>query len=81
MQQYSRILRVVIVLLIQAEDEGLNHQVSKSVCSCGKHIGDAGVNRFIVSWVGGQLTGNKVWSNNVQQVVSESEDLVDEENH
>lgn len=80
-QRYSRILWVVIVLLIQTEHEGLNHQVSKSVRSCSKHIGDAGVNGFIVSWVGGQLTGNEVWANNVEQVVSESEDLVDGEHH
>lgn len=76
-QQYGGILRVLPILLIQAENEGLNHQVSESVSSRGKHIGNAGVNGLIVSRVGGQLTGNEVWTNNVEQVVSESEDLVD----
>ena len=68
---------VLLVLLIKTEHEGLNHQVSESIGSCGEHIGDAGVHGFIITRVGGQLVGNDIWTNNVEQVVSESDNLKD----
>lgn len=74
-QQYTGKVGVVPVLFIQTEHEGLDHQVSESVRSRGKHVGDCGVNRFVVARVGGQLTGNEVRTNDVEQVVSECENL------
>lgn len=77
MQQYAGEFLVLLVLLIKTKYERLNHQVSESVGGCSKHIGDAGVHIFIVTGVGRQLLGNEVWTNNVEQVVPESENLKD----
>lgn len=66
MQQYAVEFLVLLVMLIKTKYERLNHEVSKSVGSCSKHIGDAGVHISIVTGVGGQLLGNDVWTNNVE---------------
>lgn len=39
--------------------------MGKSEGSRSKHIGDAGVNIFIITRVGGQVLGNEFWTNNV----------------
>ena len=75
MQQRAGVSTVLLVIFIKTEHKRLNHQVSKSVGSCGKHIGDSGVHVFIITRVGGKLLGNKFWTNNVEQVVSEGENL------
>ncbi len=66
MQQRAGVITVLLVLLVKTKHERLNHQMGKSVGSCGEHIGDAGVHVFIVTRVGGQLLGNEVWTNNVE---------------
>ena len=65
MQQYAGIIRVLIVLLVKTKHERLNHKVGESVGSSSKGIGYARIHIFIVTRIGGQLTGNKVWTNNV----------------
>lgn len=64
-QQWGGVQGVLLIRLIETEHERLNHQVSKSVGSCGKDVGDAGVHIFIITRVGGQLLSNDVWANNV----------------
>lgn len=71
---------MLIVLLIETEHEGLDHQVGKPIGSSSKHIGDAGIHIIIIARVGGQLTSNEVWANNVEQVVPESDDLSEKRN-
>ena len=66
MQQGAGKIRVFLVLLIKTKHERLNHEVTESVGSCGKHIGDRGVHVFIITRVGGQMTGYAVWTNNVK---------------
>lgn len=77
MQQHRGILGVLPVVLIQAKNGRLNHQMSKAVRGCSKDVGDAGVHSLIVARVGRQLPGHEVWTNNVEQVVSERENLQD----
>lgn len=51
--------------------------MGKAVGSGGEHVGDAWVHLFIITRVGGKLLGEDVWTNNVEQIVSESEHLKD----
>ncbi len=66
MQQWAGEIRVLVVCLIKTEHERLNHQMGKSVGSCGKHIGDAGVHILIVTGVGGQPLFKDFWANYVE---------------
>ena len=75
MQQLGSVFGVVLVIVIQTEHERLNHQVSKSVGSCGKHIGDAGIDVLIITRVGGELPGNNFWAHNMEEVVPVGDDL------
>lgn len=75
MKQWGGVIRVLLIVLIKPKHERLNHQVSKSVSSCGKHVGDAGIHIFIITRIGGKLPSNEVWTNNVEQVISESKNL------
>lgn len=65
MQQWAGVHGVLVVPLIEAEHERLNHQVSESVGSCGEHIADAGVYVFIIPRVVRQVPGNELWTDNV----------------
>lgn len=49
--------------------------MSKSVCSCGKHIGDAGIHIFIIARIGGQLPGHDIRAKDVPEVISECDHL------
>lgn len=76
-QQDRGKLPVLPVVLIKARNDRLNHQMGKTVHGCRKDIGDAGVHSFIITRVGGQLPGDEVRTNNMEQVVSECENLED----
>lgn len=80
MQQDRGKLLVLPVVLIEAKNHGLNHQMGKTVRGCSKDIGDAGVHSFIITRVGGQLPGDEVRTNNMEQIVSECENLEDRKN-
>lgn len=75
MQQRAGELRVLFVVLVQTENGGLDHEMSEAVGGGGKHVGDAGVQLVIVTGICGQPLSNHVWAQDVEQVVSESNDL------
>lgn len=51
--------------------------MGKAVGSSGEHIGDPWVHLVIITRVGAKLLGKDVRTNNVEQIVSESDNLKD----
>lgn len=79
-QQDRGKLLVLPVVLIKARNGRLNHQMGKTVRGCSKDIGDAGVHSFIITRVGRQLPGDEVRTNNMEQIVSECDNLKERKN-
>lgn len=75
MQHYIAVRGILLVLLIETGNGGLNCEVGKAVGGRGKDIGNARVHVVIITRVGGQALGNGIWTDNVSQVIPEHNDL------
>lgn len=67
---------MLLVVLVQSENEGLNSQMGKAVGGGGKYICDGRVHSLIIARIGAKLRSVKdIWAYNVEQVVTECDYL------